>query len=412
MSSSYRPTVSCLGNRISTEPKEAFGRVRKATLTRAGNRSYLMHETATASETTSTAVDSATGSESAVVVLGDGVRKSYGDLVALDGVDIEVHSGEVFGLIGPNGAGKTTLVRALTGTTAAEGDLRVFGVPPREVDPQRIGLLPQSFDPPERLTARELVDYYGGLYDDARDTGSVLRDVGMSDDADAWYETLSGGQKRRTCVATAIVNDPDLLFLDEPTTGIDPAGRRSIHRLIERLADDGTTVFLTSHAMDEVERLADRAALLRDGEIVAVGPPDELIAEHGGEPRLGVDLDGPAANDVVASVAEAATERLPNGHVVESTRSGLRVLGVRPEAIGDAVDALDAAGVGFESLAWSEPSLEDVYLRLTGEEYSPRDGDEIGQPDGGGGADGAGSAADEVGDVSDEVGDVSDGGNR
>ena len=371
-----------------------------------------MHETATASETTSTAVDSATGSESAVVVLGNGVRKSYGDLVALDGVDIEVHSGEVFGLIGPNGAGKTTLVRALTGTTAAEGDLRVFGVPPREVDPQRIGLLPQSFDPPERLTARELVDYYGGLYDDARDTGSVLRDVGMSDDADAWYETLSGGQKRRTCVATAIVNDPDLLFLDEPTTGIDPAGRRSIHRLIERLADDGTTVFLTSHAMDEVERLADRAALLRDGEIVAVGPPDKLIAEHGGEPRLEVDLDGPAANDVVASVAEAATERLPNGHVVESTRSGLRVLGVRPEAIGDAVDALDAAGVEFESLAWSEPSLEDVYLRLTGEEYSPRDGDEIGQPDGGGGADGAGSAADEVGDVSDEVGDVSDGGNR
>jgi len=195
------------------------------------------------------------------VVVGEGVRKSYGDVVALDGVDIRVESGEVFGLIGPNGAGKTTLVRALTGTTEAEGDLRVFGVPPREVDPQRIGLLPQSFDPPERLTATELVGYYGGLYDAARDAESVLRDVGMADDADVWYETLSGGQKRRTCVATAIVNDPDLLFLDEPTTGIDPAGRRSIHRLIERLAGGGTTVFLTSHAMDEVERLADRVAL-------------------------------------------------------------------------------------------------------------------------------------------------------
>jgi len=304
------------------------------------------------------------------VLVGEGVRRSYGDVVALDGVDLRVEAGEVFGLIGPNGAGKTTLVRALTGTTDADGDLRVFGVSPREVDPQRIGLLPQSFDPPERLTARELVAYYGGLYDAARDVESVLRDVGMADDADAWYETLSGGQQRRTCVATAIVNDPELLFLDEPTTGIDPAGRRSIHRLIERLADGGTTVFLTSHAMDEVERLADRVALLRDGAVVAVGPPDELIAEHGGAPRLDVTLDGPASDSTAARVAE----RLASGVDVESTRDGLRIRGVRPEGIGDAVDALDAAGVAFESLAWAEPSLEDVYLRLTGEEYSPREG--------------------------------------
>ena len=304
------------------------------------------------------------------VVVGEGVRKSYGDVAALDGVDLDVAAGEVFGLIGPNGAGKTTLVRALTGTTEAEGDLRVFGAPPRDVDPARIGLLPQSFDPPARLTARELVDYYGGLYDEARDTESVLDDVGMADDADAWYETLSGGQKRRTCVATAVVNDPDLLFLDEPTTGIDPAGRRAIHRLIERLAADGTTVFLTSHAMDEVERLADRVALLRDGAVVAVGPPGELIAEHGGAPRLDVTLDD-AASDAAVGGVEAG---LAGDAAVESTRDGLRIRGVRPEAIGDAVDALDAAGVAFESLAWTEPSLEDVYLRLTGEEYSPRAG--------------------------------------
>jgi len=319
------------------------------------------------------------------VLVGEGVRRSYGGVVALDGVDLRVEAGEVFGLIGPNGAGKTTLVRALTGTTDAEGDLRVFGGPPREVDPQRVGLLPQSFDPPERLTATELVEYYGGLYDDAREVESVLRDVGMADDADAWYETLSGGQRRRTCVATAVVNDPDLLFLDEPTTGIDPAGRRSIHRLIERLADGGTTVFLTSHAMDEVERLADRVALLRDGAVVAVGRPDELIAAHGGAPRLDVSLDGPASEGVVERVGERVSERAaatladgagdgPSGVAVESTRDGLRIRGVRPEAIGDAVDALDAAGVAFESLAWAEPSLEDVYLRLTGEEYSPREG--------------------------------------
>src|SRR6056297_1718139 len=328
-----------------------------------------MDETATADA--ATGGTAAAGSAAEPVVAGEGVRKEYGDVVALDGVDLDVAAGEVFGLIGPNGAGKTTLVRALTGTTEAAGDLRVFGAPPAAVEPARIGLLPQSFDPPARLTARELVDYYGGLYDEAREVESVLRDVGMADDADAWYETLSGGQQRRTCVATAIVNDPDLLFLDEPTTGIDPAGRRSIHRLIERLADGGTTVFLTSHAMDEVERLADRVALLRDGAVVAVGPPEELIAEHGGAPRLDVTLDGPASGDTAARVGD----RLASGDAVESSRDGLRIRGVRPEAIGDAVDALDAAGVAFESLAWSEPSLEDVYLRLTGEEYTRREGD-------------------------------------
>jgi ABC-2 type transport system ATP-binding protein len=361
-----------------------------------------MNETAAASVSAVDAVEAAAddAAETAAddpVLVGEGVRRSYGDVVALDGVDLRVEAGEVFGLIGPNGAGKTTLVRALTGTTDAEGDLRVFGAPPREVDPQRVGLLPQSFDPPERLTATELVEYYGGLYDDARDVEPVLRDVGMADDADAWYETLSGGQQRRTCVATAIVNDPDLLFLDEPTTGIDPAGRRSIHRLIERLADGGTTVFLTSHAMDEVERLADRVALLRDGAIVAVGPPDELIAEHGGAPRLDVTLDGPADDGTVERVGGRVEADLPGDAAVESTRDGLRIRGVRPEAIGDAVDALDAAGVAFESLAWSEPSLEDVYLRLTGEEYSPREGargvadrgGDAAAPDGGAAGDGA-----------------------
>ena len=337
-----------------------------------------MNETPAASVSAVDAAEVAADDADDPVLVGEGVRRSYGDVVALDGVDLRVEAGEVFGLIGPNGAGKTTLVRALTGTTDAEGDLRVFGVPPGAVDPQRIGLLPQSFDPPERLTATELVAYYGGLYDDAREVESVLRDVGMADDADAWYETLSGGQQRRTCVATAVVNDPDLLFLDEPTTGIDPAGRRSIHRLIERLADGGTTVFLTSHAMDEVERLADRVALLRDGAVVAVGRPDELIAEHGGAPRLDVSLDEPADDGIVERVGERAAALAGGADggsddlAVESTRDGLRIRGVRPEAIGDAVDALDAAGVAFESLAWSEPSLEDVYLRLTGEEYSPR----------------------------------------
>ena len=317
-------------------------------------------------------------------IVADGVRRSYGDVVAVDGVDLTVDPGEVFGLIGPNGAGKTTLVRALTGTTAFEGTVRVFGSGPQAVDPARIGLLPQSFDPPARLTARELVTYYGGLYDDARNVDGVLRDVGMADDADAWYETLSGGQQRRTCVATALVNDPDLLFLDEPTTGIDPAGRRSLHRLIERLAESGTTVFLTSHAMDEVERLADRVALLRDGRIVASGAPAALISEHGGRPRLDVSLARPASHEEVEQLStRVGADATTNGDVgsaehvdVDATDGGIRFVGVRPEEIGAAVDALERAGIAFESLTWSEPSLEDVYLRLTGEEYAPRGGEQ------------------------------------
>jgi ABC-2 type transport system ATP-binding protein len=326
--------------------------------------------TASAAASPTAGDDGGPGAETAVVA--QGARKAYGDVVALDGVDLDVAAGEVFGLIGPNGAGKTTLVRALTGTAEAEGDLRVFGESPREVDPSRIGLLPQSFDPPARLTARELVDYYGGLYDAARDTGAVLDDVGMADDADSWYETLSGGQKRRTCVATAVVNNPDLLFLDEPTTGIDPAGRRAIHRLIERLAAGGTTVFLTSHAMDEVERLADRVAMLRDGRVVASGAPDRLVGEHGGAPRLDAATAAPATEETVEAVAAGVRERLGDDPTVEATDEGLRVRGVRPESIGAAVDALDGAGVAFDSLSWSEPSLEDVYLRLTGEEYARR----------------------------------------
>jgi ABC-2 type transport system ATP-binding protein len=293
--------------------------------------------------------------ESAIVA--EAVRTVYGNTVAVDDVSLSVAPGEVFGLIGPNGAGKTTLVRALTGTTDVEGTVRVFGSDPDEVDPQRVGLLPQSFSPPERLTARELVDYYAGLYDEARDVEAVLDDVGLANAADTWYENLSGGQQRRVCVATALVNRPDVLFLDEPTTGIDPAGRRALWELIESLADGGTTVLLTSHAMDEVERLADRVGLLADGSLVATGAPDELIADHGGDPRLLVRTA--AETDAVGDL----------GYPIEATDEELTVHGVSPADIGEVVAALDAAGVDYGALTWTEPSLEEVYLRLAGSEF-------------------------------------------
>ena len=291
-------------------------------------------------------------------VVARGVRKTYGETVALDGVDLAVADGEVFGLIGPNGAGKTTLVRALTGTTAVEGAVQIQGVSPRAASADAIGLLPQSFAPPARLTARELVDYYGGLYETARETDAVLEDVGLAAAADSWYETLSGGQQRRVCVGIALVNDPEILFLDEPTTGIDPAGRRSLWELLESLADDGTTIVLTSHSMDEVERLADRVGLLQAGRLVAVGTPEALLAEYGGASRLVFETAaGEAASAALAAAGFEATARADE----------VVVDGVEPADIGEAVGALAAAGVAYDALTWTEPSLEDVYLRLTGE---------------------------------------------
>ncbi|MFB6143595.1 MAG: ABC transporter ATP-binding protein [Halorientalis sp.] len=287
-------------------------------------------------------------------LVAENVRRVYGDTVALDGVSLTVAQGEVFALVGPNGAGKTTLVRALLGTTDAEGAVRVFGEAPTAVARHRIGLLPQSFDPPARLTARELLASYAGLYDEARDVGAVLSDVGMADDADTWYENLSGGQQRRTCVGTALVNDPDLLVLDEPTTGIDPAGRRALWRLLEDLAAGGRTVLLTTHDMAEAERLADRVGLLADGDLVACDAPGALVERHGGESRLIVAIDAdPAVTDSLDYPAEYA-----DGEVT--------VHGVAPTAIGDVVATLEREWGTPERVSWTEPDLEDVYLDLTG----------------------------------------------
>lgn len=285
------------------------------------------------------------------------VRRRYGETVALDGVSFTVDAGEVFAIIGPNGAGKTTLIRALTGTTVVDGAVEVFGAAPTAVARSRIGLLPQEFSPAGRLTARELVAYYAGLYDVSLDVDDVLDDVGLADSADTWYENLSGGQKRRVCVGTALVNDPDLLVLDEPTTGIDPAGRRDLWRLLEGLADGGTTVVLTTHYMEEAERLADRVGLLSDGQLIALGSPDALIEEHGGDSRLVVDADDKDA-------AKRALET--NGYQLLSDERFVAVGGIEPTEIGDVAAALDRADVEYDGLVWRQPDLEDVYLALTG----------------------------------------------
>jgi len=294
-------------------------------------------------------------------VVADGLEKRYDETVALAGVTLAVDAGEVFALVGPNGAGKTTLVRCLTGTTTpTAGRAALLGAPPPASDRSRIALLPQDFSPPDRLTARELVTYYAGLYDEPRPVDDVLASVGMDGAADTRYANLSGGQKRRTLVGTALVNDPDVLFLDEPTTGIDPAGRRTVWSLVEDLAGAGTTVFLTSHYMEEVERLADRIAVLAAGEIVATGTPAELVEAHGGENRLVVQT-----GDDVGADAESLADLA--GFPAERFDDGLLVRDVEPEDVGAIVESLSAAGVTFDEITWRRPDLETVYLDLTGE---------------------------------------------
>jgi len=295
-----------------------------------------------------------------MVIDASDVRRRYGETLALDGVSFSVAEGEIFSLIGPNGAGKTTLIRALFGTTDAEGEISVFGRPPTEVDRGRVGLLPQEFTPADRLTARELSAYYAGLYDDARAPDAVLADVGLTDSAGTHYENLSGGQKRRACVGSTLVNDPDLLVLDEPTTGIDPTGRRELWRLIEGLADDGTTVLLTTHYMDEAEELADRVGLLADGELVALGSPTALIDRYGGDSRVVIEADDDrAAEDALVA---AGYDPVDAGRHVSVPADAAEISPI--------VECLADAEIAYEGLAWRQPSLDDVYAALAGTDAS------------------------------------------
>jgi ABC-2 type transport system ATP-binding protein len=286
------------------------------------------------------------------VVRAVDVEKSYGDVPALRGVSLSVEAGEVVGLLGPNGAGKTTLVRVVTGTTDGDGEVRVFGRRPDAFDRSRLGVLPQTFEPPGRLTPRELLAYFGGLYDETLPPERVLDTVGVTGAADRRYADCSGGQQRRVDLAVALVNDPDLLVLDEPTAGIDPAGARAVRDRIAALAGGGTTVLLTGHDVDEIEAVADRVALLDRGELIAAGSPGDLVSEHGSACRLLVettaDVDAVAGFDAV------------------DTRRGVVLDDVDRAAIGDVVGALAERGVDYTALRWSRPSLEDVYLALTG----------------------------------------------
>jgi ABC-2 type transport system ATP-binding protein len=269
-----------------------------------------------------------------------GLRKSYGALAAVQGVDFEIEQGEVFGLLGPNGAGKTTTVEILEGyRTRDAGEVSVLGHDPQNPGPefrQRIGVVLQQSELWPNLTVRETHKIFAGYYERPRDVDEVIELVGLAEKRDARVKTLSGGQKRRLDLGVALVGDPDLVFLDEPTTGFDPAARRAAWEMIRSLRSLGKTVLLTTHYLDEAEQLADRVAVMRDGRIVMIGRPRELTtAELEVEIRYRRDGD-----EIVVRTSE------PTRMLNELTSEAL------------------ARGQELERLEVRRPTLEEVYLSL------------------------------------------------
>jgi ABC-2 type transport system ATP-binding protein len=283
------------------------------------------------------------------------LRKAYGPVEAVRGVSFEVERGEVFGLLGPNGAGKTTTVEILEGyRRRSAGDVTVLGHDPaeraRELQ-QRIGIVLQSCGLYPHVTVREAVEHFGKAYDRPRDADETIELVGLGEKADARTKSLSGGQRRRLDLALALVGDPELIFLDEPTTGFDPAARRQSWELIASLRELGKTILLTTHYMEEAQYLADRVVVIGSGRVLADSQPDDL----GRKDDAVVSFRIPAFHDGMP---------LPTGAVIE--RGAVHFRSAHPtHDLAPLLEWADGRGMELERLSVTRPSLEDVYLELT-----------------------------------------------
>jgi ABC-2 type transport system ATP-binding protein len=291
------------------------------------------------------------------------LRRSYGEIEAVRGVSFSVAPGEIFCLLGPNGAGKTTTTEILEGyRDRSGGEVSVLGFDPAGGDRElrdRMGIVLQETGVQPMLTVRELLEMYGGWYTRRRPTAELLRLVGLEEKADMRAQQLSGGQRRRLDLALGLVGDPQLLFLDEPTTGFDPEARRRSWGIIRSLADQGTTIFLTTHFMDEAQQLADRVAVMRAGEIVALGRPDELGGRETAPTEITFVLPaGVTATDVPRAGDGTTLKTDAEDRVTVTATAGL-----------EAVNAITAwaldHGHDLRGFSVARPTLEDIYLELT-----------------------------------------------
>ena len=295
-----------------------------------------------------------------------GLRKAYGSAQAVDDVSFEVSEGEVFGIVGPNGAGKTTTVECLEGLRAPDGGrVRVLGLDPqREGDAlrERVGAQLQESALPARLRVGEAMALFASFYAHPLPVGTLLGELGLADRVGVAWGDLSGGQRQRLAIALALVGDPDLVFFDELTSGLDPQARRATWDLVRGVRDQGKTIVLTTHFMEEAERLCDRVMIIDRGRVVALDAPSALVSSLGAEQRVTFISEG------VDEGILAALRSLPTVARVE--RSGDRVIihGESDRSLAPILGVLDGAGVAFHDLRTEQPSLEDVFLAVTGRE--------------------------------------------
>jgi len=296
------------------------------------------------------------------VIRVQALRKSYGGTLAVDGVSFDVQRGEIFGLIGPNGAGKTTTMECVEGLRAPDsGTIAVLGLDPvRDVRAlqERIGVQLQEAQLQKRITVREALDLWAALYRSAVDADRLLDQLGLREKQHAWFMTLSGGQKQRLLIALALINDPEVVFLDELTTGLDPQARRAIWDLVRAVRGRGTTVFLTTHLMEEAERLCDRVAIIDRGRLVDLGTPSELVRRHCPAAAVVVVTDDPSA-----PVAFAA---IPGVTAVVQEGSAFTIRGRATDVVTEVIRCLAARQIHVHDVRTELPTLEDVFLETTG----------------------------------------------
>ena len=290
------------------------------------------------------------------------IRKAYGRTVAVDDVSFDVQSGEIFGLIGPNGAGKTTTMECVEGLrTPDRGEISVLGLHPARdlyLLQERIGVQLQQAQLQKRIKVSEAVALWASLYRNPADGNRLIEQLGLSDKRNAWFMTLSGGQKQRLFIALALINDPELVFLDELTTGLDPQARRAIWELVREIRHRGKTVFLTTHLMEEAERLCERVAIIDHGRIIDVGTPPELVRRHCPEQTV-----------ILATDDSSAAERLgalPNVDTVTRQGAVVTVKGRAPDLVTQVIGCVAEHQMHVTEFRTELPTLEDVFLRVTG----------------------------------------------